>query len=180
MAHAVTCSCGDVLSSEDEEELYSLIHAHAAQAPAEPHHPVPIQVAEHLPSTGAEAHKALVERWEEEVVNHGNLAAIDAELPARQAEGLKAYLTLLRTAFPDLHGTIENIVADEDKVALRSTLHGTHRGPFMGIAPTGKEVTVQAFDFFRVADDKIVEHWGSIEELDLLQQLGVLREKVKV
>jgi len=65
------------------------------------------------------------------------------------------------------------IIAEEDKVVSRFTFQGTHTGEFMGIAPTGREVTVMQISIDRIADGKIVEHWGLVDQLSLLQQLGV-------
>jgi predicted ester cyclase len=68
----------------------------------------------------------------------------------------------------------EAMVAEGDKVAVRFTVRGTHRGEFMGIAPTGKEVVVQGMDINRMANGKIVERWGIADSLSMLQQLGVI------
>jgi predicted ester cyclase len=69
---------------------------------------------------------------------------------------------------------VEDLVAEGDKVAARVTVRGTHRGAFLGLAPTGKAVTQTGIDIVRVAGGKAVERWGSFDELGLLQQLGAL------
>jgi len=68
----------------------------------------------------------------------------------------------------------EDMIAEGDKVVLRSTFRGTHKGDLMGIAPTGKQVTMPLILIYRIADDKIVEHWMQADALGLLQQLGVI------
>ena len=77
-------------------------------------------------------------------------------------------------AFPDLHTTIEQVVGEGDIVVVRGTDRGTHRGDFMGIAPTGRNVTVPWICIYRVTDGKITEQWISSDGLGMLQQLGVL------
>jgi predicted ester cyclase len=78
------------------------------------------------------------------------------------------------TAFPDLHFTVEDIIAEGDKVVTRLTCRGTQQGAFMGIPPTGKQATVTAIDINRFAGGKSVEHWLNMDTLGLLQQLGVI------
>ncbi len=72
----------------------------------------------------------------------------------------KRFAAEVRTAFTDVHTTVEDMIAEGDKVAARVTMRGTHQGEFEGIAPTGKRVKVSTIDIFRFADGKIVEHWG--------------------
>ena len=88
--------------------------------------------------------------------------------------GMKQMHTALLTAFPDLHATVDDLVAEGDKVVVRATLRGTHQGEFMGIPPTGKEVTVRGIAICRFVGGKEVEHWGLASELSLLQQLGAV------
>jgi len=78
------------------------------------------------------------------------------------------------TAFPDLHFTVEDFIAEGDKVVARLTVRGTQQGIFMGIPPTGKHATVTAIDINRMAGGKSVEHWLNMDTLGLLQQLGVI------
>ena len=80
----------------------------------------------------------------------------------------------LRAAFPDIHLTIDDLIAEGDRIALCGTLRGTHRGAFQGIAPTGKPITVFAFDVIRIAGSKFIEHWGGPDLLNMLQQLGAV------
>jgi len=78
-----------------------------------------------------------------------------------------------REAFPDMRVTVEDLVAEGDRVAARVTMRGTHRGVFQGLAPTGKRVEVRAMDMFRISDGKIVEHWGHADDpTDFLRARG--------
>lgn len=133
-----------------------------------------------------EEHKALVRRFSEELISRGNYAVADeliaenyvnhnpipGQVPGRA--GFKESLALLRAAFPDLHESIEALVAEGDRVAVRATRHGTHRGPFMGLPATGKAVTVPTMYILRVVAGKIVEAWLNWDMLGLLGQLGAV------
>jgi len=76
-------------------------------------------------------------------------------------------------AFPDMHVTIDDMVAEGDKVAMRVTMTGTHKGEFMGIPPTNKKVTISLIAIDRFAGGKIVEDHGEYNALDLMRQLGL-------
>jgi steroid delta-isomerase-like uncharacterized protein len=110
--------------------------------------------------------------WDELIapnyVNH------DFPAPAPGAEGFKMIAGMFLTAFPDLHTTIEDVVADGDRVATRGTFTGTHQGEFNGIPPTGKSVKVSYIDIWRLENGKAVENWVQIDMVGLLQQLGVM------
>lgn len=80
----------------------------------------------------------------------------------------------LRTAFPDFHADIHWQVADGDRVTTYKTYHGTHRAPFLGVAPTGKAIHFETVDVMRVTHGKIVEHWGVANLYSVLDQLGAL------
>ena len=133
-----------------------------------------------------EENKANVRRVIEEVFNKGNLAAAD-ELVAtnyiyhgpigmefKGPEGLKQLISMFRNAFPDLHGTVEDLFAEGDRVVSRFTARGTHKGDLMGIAPTGKQVTQAGIVIARWVDGKEVEAWESLDLLGMMQQLGVV------
>jgi predicted ester cyclase len=77
-------------------------------------------------------------------------------------------------AFPDLKLTIEDEIAEGDEVVTRWVMHATHNGALMGIPPTGRQITVSGISVDRIAGGKIVEHWGEIDMLGLMQQLGVV------
>ena len=133
-----------------------------------------------------EDNKAIVRHYLEEAWNKGNVGILDelmaptyARYMSGQAsplsrEGQKQRITTFHRALPDLHLTIEDLIAEGDKVVFRVTVRGTQEGALMGISPTGKQVSVTAIDIARVADGKIVEHWGQMDMLGLLQQLGAL------
>ena len=132
-----------------------------------------------------EDNKALVRRLYEEVLNQGKLALIDelcapdfvyhnASTTIQGREPYKQFLSIYLTASPDLHFTMEDEVAEGDKVVTRYTTRGTHLGPFMGIPPTGTHVIVTGIAITRIANGKAIEEWANADELGLLQQLGVV------
>ena len=136
-----------------------------------------------------ENNKAVAHQMLDEVFNQGNMSLADEllspnyieheELPPgvpAGREGLKQTILMTRAAFPDFSATIEDIVAEGDKVAQRITWTGTHKGDFMGIPATGKSVSIQVLDIIRVVDGHIVEHWGLMDSMGLMQQLGALPE----
>lgn len=134
---------------------------------------------------GTQENKFMARRFVDEVINRGNLAVID-ELAGpnfidRSAppgvpptnEGTKAFLTMFRAAFPDLHYTIDDEVAEGDRVVQRATGHGTMQGDFQGMPASGKEATWSEIHITRYgADGKAVEHWGVVDQLGMLAQLG--------
>ncbi len=133
----------------------------------------------------SEQNKMLVRRAIEEVWNRGNFAVVD-ELLANDylghqsggetngRESAKQYVAILREAFPDIHFTIEDQIAEGDRVVTRWIARGTHTGEFQGIPPTGKQGSMTGIDIDRVADGKLVECWVNSDDLGLLQQLGVV------
>ncbi len=134
-----------------------------------------------------EENKAILRRGYEEIHNKGNLAAVDeliatnfvdhdplnAGLPPGP-QGVKEGFAMLRAAFPDLHVTVEDMIAEGDKVVARLTMRGTHKGELMGIPATGKQIAVAVIDIIRFAGGKGVEHWNVIDNLGMMQQLGVV------
>jgi len=133
-----------------------------------------------------EENKAIARRWNDEVWSKGSLAAIDELLATNfvfhypapgvspDLEGYKQYVTGSRVPFPDFQYTMEDIVAEGDKVAIRWSGRATHKGEFMGIAPTGKQVTMTGISIIRIVDGKIVEEWGEMDMLSMMQQVGVI------
>ncbi len=95
------------------------------------------------------------------------------ELPAG-SEGVKAVVSMFRSAMPDLRVVIEDMIAEGDKVASRYTLEGTHKGNLFGVAPTGQQLSIKSITVERVSDGKIREHWRNTDELGMMRQLGVL------
>lgn len=129
-------------------------------------------------------YKALAQRWFTEVMNEGNLEVIDEicsqdfvdhnPLPGTSPDfaGLKDFVTQVRSAFPDIETTAEDILVEGDRLAVRSTIRGTHKGDFMGIPASGKKVEVSNYDFVRFENDQAAEHWGTIDSAALMEQIG--------
>ena len=132
-----------------------------------------------------EENKAVLRR-NEEAFNKGDLAIADETIAPNYVyhgsggqelkgpEGFKQIITMMRTAFPDLHMTVEDVVAEGDKVAHRLIIRGTHKGELMGIAPTGKQVTVPGANIAHFEGGKQVEVWCTMDLLGMMQQLGVV------
>jgi steroid delta-isomerase-like uncharacterized protein len=134
----------------------------------------------------SDANKAVLRRLIEEAFGKGNLAAVDQlvadtfvehapppGIPANKA-GVKQTVEMFRSAFPDMTIAIEDVIAEGDKVAVRLVSRGTHKGPLMGIAPTGRTVNIREQHWVRIANGQIVEHWGIEDSLGMMQQLGVV------
>ena len=134
-----------------------------------------------------EENKALTRRMVEEIFNRGNISRIDEflapdfvereELPPgipSGREGVMQLTTMLRSAFPDFEATIEDLVAEGDRVVLRQIWSGTHQGEFMGVPPTGKRVSIGVIDILRVDGGRFVEHWGLMDSMGMMQQLGAI------
>jgi steroid delta-isomerase-like uncharacterized protein len=127
--------------------------------------------------------KALVQRFFEEVINQRNLAALDQfahpggvnhTVPPGMPQESNQFLGQYLNAFPDVKATVEDLMADGDKVVARVSYRGTHQGAFRGIPPTGKQIAVTGINIFRIANGQLVEHWGLTDRLAVLQQLGVV------
>src|SRR6266700_1714809 len=127
--------------------------------------------------------KALVQRFYDEVINQKNLAALDQfvspnavnhTVPAGLPQGPSQFLGLHLNAFPDVKVTVEDLLADGDIVIARVSIRGTQQGAFGSIHPRGKPITVMTINIFRIANGKMVEHWGLADRLSALQQLGVV------
>ena len=128
-----------------------------------------------------EENKAIVRRFIE-AYNNRNLDVFDEILAPDYfdhtnkvgPEGLKQLMNMAFKGFPDFHETIEDIIAEGDKVWVRITFSGTHKGEFMGIAPTGKKVTTEMVDIFRIVNGKLVEYRDVNNNLDFFKKLGLL------
>ena len=128
--------------------------------------------------------KALVRRFIDEYQSKGDERVADEILaddfvdhspfgpfpPDR--EGVKRLFAALRAAFPDLRAVVHDQAAEGDKVWTRKTFHGTNDGEFMGMPPTGKQVSFDVIDVLRLRDGRFVEHWNVVDSLGLMQQLG--------
>ncbi|OLC25191.1 MAG: hypothetical protein AUG06_11900 [Actinobacteria bacterium 13_1_20CM_2_65_11] len=132
--------------------------------------------------------KELMRRFVEEVWNQGNLDVVDqlaapgcvTHDPAapggelRGPDGIKQLVSMYRKAFPDTRFVINDLIVEGDEVAGRFTASGTHKGALMGIAPTGKRVSITGLTITRFQDGKQVESWASYDQVGMLQQLGAL------
>ncbi len=133
-----------------------------------------------------EENKRLARRAFEDLWNQGKLDTVTDLYDANQvsyglgmdvpagAEGIKQFISIYRTAYPDTHFTIEDQIAEDDKVVTRWTAVGSHQGELMGIPPTGRRVTVTGITINRIVGGKIMETWNNYDALGQLQQLGVV------
>jgi predicted ester cyclase len=120
--------------------------------------------------TGA-SDASFAELLDPDVVDHSRPPGI-----APGAEGVRQQFDGFRAGLPDFRATILHQVAEGDLVITHKVFNGTHTGELMGIPPTGREVEILVMDVVRVADGRIVEHWGLVDRLGLLQQLGAIPE----
>jgi len=134
--------------------------------------------------TALDRNRAMVRRQFEELINHKDLAAledlapdfVDHQVPPEQPagpEGVRQWITHLHEVCPDLQVTIEDIVADGDKVVVRNTWRGTHSGSLFGIPPTGKPFRLTGMVLWRIENGKLIERWAILDRWDLRRQLGV-------
>jgi steroid delta-isomerase-like uncharacterized protein len=122
-------------------------------------------------------------------INAGNLGVIDEliaddfvereEFPgiSRDKEGVRQFFTIFRTAFPDMRMEAHEVLVDGDLACVRATMSGTHEGDFMGMPPSGKRFEVTGFDMVRIRDGRVVEHWGVMDAMKMMQQLGAMPEQ---
>ena len=138
----------------------------------------------------SEDNKALVRRFYDGV-NSGQVDEVVDELvaddfveheenlpgmpePPTDKEGVKIFFRTLLDAFDGLHNNVEDVVAEGDRVAVRSRVTGTHTGEFMGIAPTGRSIDIEVIDWVLIKDGKAAEHWGVTDVVAMMQQLGAM------
>ena len=128
-----------------------------------------------------EENKAIVRRFYEAANKHNvDLVAelvapdyVDYTNKIEGLESLKQFGNMFIKGFPDIHWTIEDMIAEGDKVWVRTTITGTHRGEYRGVPPTGKDITIRCVDILRIVDGKIVEVWAVDDLLDFYKKLGV-------
>ncbi len=133
----------------------------------------------------AEENKASVRRFIERM-NQGDASAVDDfvaddvryhNAPPGMASGIEGYRQLIGgylMAFPDLKMTIDDLISEGDKIVMRMTGRGTHKGEFMGIAPTGKTVEAGAITMMQFRDGRLTDEWEQVDALGMMQQLGVI------
>jgi len=131
--------------------------------------------------------KSLVRQFYD-AVGAGNFSVIDELVaddfvdrevfPGLEAnrEGVKQFFAMVRSAFPDLRMEVREMLADDDLVAVRVIATGTHEGEFMGMSSSGRRIEVQVFDLFRIRDGQVTEHWGLMDAMTMMQQLGGVPE----
>ena len=134
----------------------------------------------------SEENKTILRRWIEEVWHEGNVDAVeefvtdtyvrhDPNVPeVRGPEAEKQLMDMYLSAFPDLRFTIEDMVAEGDKVVVRYSIRGTHKGELLGIPPTDKQVTLTSTETYRLVEGKIDEQWVNMDTLGMMQQLGAI------
>lgn len=130
--------------------------------------------------------KLIARQYIDGLWNRGDLATADTILAADFVEnipfpgqepgpeGYKQLVTQFRTVFPDLHFTIEELIAEGDRVMVRWSGRGTHRAELAGIPATGKAITMTGIDIFQITNGQITERWGERDTLSLMQQLGAI------
>jgi len=134
----------------------------------------------------SEENKAIFRRYVEEVGNEGRLELADEIFDrylAHQADGsvlergpedVKRFMGEFREAFPDFHSTVEDQIAEGDKVVTRWTMRGTHEGEFRGMPPTGNKLEITGIGIFRFSEGKVVESWDNFDQLGMMRQLGAI------
>ena len=129
--------------------------------------------------------KAAIRRYFAEAWNQGNFAVMDELMApdyrrytsagALSREQQQQRIAAFRAGLPDLHLVVEQLLAEGDQAAVRVSLSGTHEGPLLGVAPTHQPVTITATDILRFDEHgQVAEHWGNLDELGLLRQIGAL------
>jgi steroid delta-isomerase-like uncharacterized protein len=144
----------------------------------------PVIVAD---SDDARENAALVARGIDAFFNRGDFTHLDEAVAedyveheagpdeAGGREGFRQFVTRMRTAFPDFRYELDEVIAAGDRIVLRGRMTGTHRGPFMDLAPTGRTIDVPVMDVLRMSDaQQVVEHWGMTDTMAMMQQLGAV------
>jgi len=117
----------------------------------------------------------LISKTIDEVVDQNVRIGTPLPVDGTGAQALKQVWTILLRAYPDLHVTVEDLIADADKLVARNTVTGTHQGDYMGSPPTGKSVTYNEIFIFRFVEGRIAETWGVVDVLSQMRQLGVIQ-----
>jgi len=135
----------------------------------------------------SEANKAIVRRFYEEVMSQGNMNLLDEIMASdfkdhgetlfgspQGRDTLKQGITASRAVFGDLHVQLHDVIADEEMVGVRGTMRCTHQGEFLGVSPSGNELSWNGLALFRIVDGKITERWFNSDSLSITQQLGLV------
>jgi len=117
--------------------------------------------------------KAFMQRYAEALSGKAKPPALVDQYVADSDPALKQHIADIEAAFPRYELVADDLIVDGDKVVLRFSWRGTHQGAFMGIPATGRKIDVPGIIIYRLADNKIVEHWMQIDSAALMQQLGV-------
>jgi steroid delta-isomerase-like uncharacterized protein len=125
-------------------------------------------------SSVVEPNKALIRMYFEEVLNNHNLESVYKYFIPPGGEGFKEIFSKYLSAFPDLHCTIDHIIAEEDKVAVFATWYGTQKGEFQGIPATDKHTTFKGVELYRISNGKIMEHSAVVDTLSMLRGLTTI------
>ena len=132
-----------------------------------------------------ESNKAVVKDFIDRLFTKGDLGAVDTYLAEEfinhdppfgvtpDRDGMRVAGAMMRAAFPDWHSELHELIGEGDIVVERFTASGTHQGEVMGVAPTGKTVSLPGINIFRLRDGRVVERWGRLDDLGFLRQLGV-------
>ena len=136
----------------------------------------------------AEENRAVIGRAYAEIWNQRNVEVVDeivaedflnhAAPPGRQRgrQGLKDVVRMFESAFPDFRYEVEDVIAEDEKVAVRDVFRGTHEGDFMGIPATANRVVMEAIHIYRLSGGRLVEHWVARDDLGMMRQLGAIPE----
>jgi len=135
----------------------------------------------------SEANKVIVRRFYEEVMSQGNMNLLDEIMASdfkdhgetlfgspQGRDTLKQGITASRAVFGDLHVQLHDVIADGEMVGVRGTMRCTHQGEFLGISPSGNELSWNGLALFRIVDGKITERWFNSDSLSITQQLGLV------
>jgi predicted ester cyclase len=142
------------------------------------------------PTAEEQQNLSSVNRIYAEFINQGNEAVFDELVDANiieneemppgmepNREGVKQLFRMFRSAFPDLHFQVDELIAADDKIVARISVSGTNEGSFMKMPPTGNKISYKLIDIFRLVNGKVVEHWGIGDNAKMMQQLGAIHEE---
>ena len=130
--------------------------------------------------------EAVARRFYDEVLNKGKVNLIDElatpdfveheEIPGIEPNlaGVKMFINAIRTGFPDIKATVNDVISQGDKVVCHVTMRGTHKGTFLDIPATGREINVNAIDIMEFREGKASAHWGVTDNLTMMTQLGIV------